>query len=150
MFETHSSAAFPFQYDRNITLWNWVELGVAAPFFMLEIAARSGDAELVIRRMTSDINVLRNHVHNTEAGVLKRVFLLSPGYVNGSDSFQLDALDSVCSSPNNPMNMLFKLSSGRTLYSRSEENRLDESQYIVEVFKHSPKNVVSDTVCAPR
>lgn len=140
MFETHRSAAFPIQYDSNIVLWNWVELAVLAPIFMLEIAARSGDAELVIHRMTSDIRVLRNHAHTTEAGILRRVFLLSPGYVNGSDSFQLDALDSVCSSPNDPMNMLFKLSSGRTLYSRpQEENRLDESRYSVEVFKRLPE-----------
>jgi hypothetical protein len=47
--------------------------------------------------MTSNINVLRDHAGTSDAGVLKRVFLLSPGDVNGSDAFQLDALDSVFS-----------------------------------------------------
>jgi len=143
MFETHSSAAIPIHYDRNITLWNWIELGVVAPFFLLEIAVRSEDLDFVVHRMTFDINVLRKHAHTTEAGVLKRVFLLSPGHVNGSDSFQIHALDSVCTSPHDPMNMLFKLSGGGRLYHSPTEHRLDESRYSVEVFKHLPEIVAN-------
>ena len=97
MFQTHRSAIFPVQYDPNVSLWNWVELGVDAPFFMLEIASQTEDGDFVTHRMTSNINVLRDHAGTSDAGVLKRVFLLSPGDVNGSDAFQLDALDSVCS-----------------------------------------------------
>jgi hypothetical protein len=134
MFQTHRSAIFPVQYDPNVSLWNWVELGVNAPFFMLEIASQT-EGDFVTHRMTSNINVLRDHVGTSDAGVLKRVFLLSPGYVNGSDTFQLDALDSVCLSPSNPMKMLFKLTDGRTLHFSFGEDRLDESHYTVQVFK---------------
>lgn len=93
--------------------------------------------------MTSSTNVLRNQALSPTDGHLKRVFLLSPGYINGSDAFQLDALDSVYSSPDNLMNMLFRLTDGRTLYFSVEENRLDESQYTVNVFKSSPATINS-------
>lgn len=79
------------------------------------------------------------HTGTSEAGVLKRVFLLSPGYVNGSDSFQLDALESVCSSSKNPMNMLFNLTDGRSLHFSLGDERLDESQYTDQVFKRTPE-----------
>ena len=139
MFQTHRSAIFPVQYDPNVSLWNWVELGVDAPFFMLEIASQTVDGDFFTHRMTSNINVLRDHVDTSDAGVLKRVFLLSPGDVNGSDAFQLDALDSVCLSPNNSINMLFKLTDGRTLHFSLGEDRLDESHYTVLVFKRVPE-----------
>lgn len=139
MFQTHRSAIFPVQYDPNVSLWNWVELGVDAPFFMLEIASQTEDGDFVTHRMTSNINVLRDHAGTSDAGVLKRVFLLSPGDVNGSDAFQLDALDSVCSSPNNAINMLFKLTDGRTLHFSLGKDQLDESHYTVQVFKRVPE-----------
>jgi hypothetical protein len=139
MFQTHRSAIFPVQYDPNVSLWNWVELGVDAPFFMLEIASQTEDGDFVTHRMTSNINVLRDHAGTSDAGVLKRVFLLSPGDVNGSDAFQLDALDSVCSSPNNAINMLFKLTDGRTLHFSLGEDQFDESHYTVQVFKRVPE-----------
>jgi hypothetical protein len=139
MFQTHRSAIFPVQYDPNVSLWNWVELGVDAPFFMLEIASQTEDGDFVTHRMTSNINVLRDHVGISGAGVLKRVFLLSPGDVNGSDFFQLDALDSVCSLPNNSVSMLFKLTDGRTLHFSLGEDQLDESHYTVQVFKRVPE-----------
>lgn len=139
MFQTHRSAIFPVQYDPNVSLWNWVELGVDAPFFMLEIASQTEDGDFVTHRMTSNINVLRDHAGTSDAGVLKRVFLLSPGDVNGSDAFQLDVLDSVCSSPNNAINMLFKLTDGRTLHFSLGEDQLDESHYTVQVFKRVPE-----------
>ena len=139
MFQTHRSAIFPVQYDPNVSLWNWIELGVDAPFFMLEIASQTEDGDFVTHRMTSNINVLRDHAGTSDAGVLKRVFLLSPGDVNGSDAFQLDALDSVCSSPNNAINMLFKLTDGRTLHFSLGEDQLDESHYTVQVFKRVPE-----------
>ena len=138
MFQTHHSAKFPIQHDPNFSLWNWVELGVDAPFFMLEIASQTEDGDFVTHRMTSNINVLRDHAGTSDAGVLKRVFLLSPGDVNGSDAFQLDALDSVCSSPSNPTQMLFKLTDGRTLHFSLGEDPLDESRYAAQVFKRTP------------
>lgn len=84
--------ALPVQYAPNVSLWNWVELGVNAPFFMLEIASETEEGDFLAHIMTSNTNVLRAHSGTSEAGVLKRVFLLSPDYVNGSDSSQLDAL----------------------------------------------------------
>ncbi len=138
MFQTHRSAIFPVQYDPDINLWNWVELGVDAPFFMLEIASQTEDGDFLTHRMTSNINVLRDHAGTSDAGVLKRVFLLSPGDVNGSDAFQLDALDSVCSSPDSSINMLFKLTDGRTLHFSLGEDRLDDSHYTIQVFRRSP------------
>lgn len=140
MFQTHRSASFPIQYDPNVSLWNWVELGVDAPFFMLEIAFETEDDDFVTHIMTSNINVLRAHTGTSEGGVLKRVFLLSPGYVNGSDSFQLDALESVFLSSKNPMNMLFNLTDGRTLHFSLGDELLDESQYTDQVFKRTPES----------
>ncbi|TXG97146.1 MAG: hypothetical protein E6R15_03825 [Zoogloea sp.] len=139
MFQTHRSAIFPVQYDPNINLWNWVELGVDAPFFMLEIASKTEGGDFFTHRMTSNINVLRDHAGTSDAGVLKRVFLLSPGDVNGSDAFQLDALDSVFALPNNSINMLFKLTDGRTLHFSLGEEQLDDSHYTVQVFKRVPE-----------
>lgn len=122
------------QYDPDTMLWNWVELGVQAPFFLLEIESHTEDCDYVSHKMTSNINVLRDHGRTSDGGRLKRVFLLSPGYVNGTDGFQLDSLESVYSSQNNSMNTLFNLSDGRTFYFSLGEDRLDEAQYTVEIF----------------
>lgn len=139
MLQTHRSAIVPIQLDPRVILWDWVELAVNAPFFMLEIASPAEDDEFLTHIMTSNLNVLRTHAGTSEAGVLKRVLLLSPGYVNGSDTFQLNALESVLSSPGNPMNMLFNLTDGRSLHFSLGDERLDESQYTDQVFKRTPE-----------
>lgn len=135
MFQTHRSAIFPLQNDSNTILWNWVELAVDAPFFMLEIESKAEEGDFVTRRMTSNINVLRGYATPSDSDVLTRVFLLSPGFVNGSDAFQLDAVESVCLSPNNSINMLFRLTNGRTLHFSLGEDRLDDSHYTDVIFK---------------
>jgi len=135
MFQTHRSAIFPLQNDSNIILWNWVELAVDVPFFMLEIESKAEEGDFVTRRMTSNINVLRGYATPSDSDVLKRVFLLSPGFVNGSDTFQLDAVESVCLSPKNSINMLFRLTDGRTLHFSLGEDRLDDSHYTEVIFK---------------
>ncbi len=56
MFQTHRSAIFPLQNESNIILWNWVELAVDAPFFMLELESKAEEGAFVTRRMTSNIN----------------------------------------------------------------------------------------------
>lgn len=138
MFQTHRSAIFPIQNDSNIILWNWVELAVDAPFFMLEIESKAEEGDFVTRRMTSNINVLRGYAAPSDLDILKRVFLLSPGYVNGSDTFQLDAVDSICLLPKNSINMLFRLTDGRTLHFSLGEDRLDDSDYTDVIFKRTP------------
>ncbi len=138
MFETHRSAILLMNFDPKINLWDWVDLGVDAPFFMLEIALSAELGDFITHRLTSNINVLRDHVSTSDAGVLRRVFLLSPGYVNGSDAFQLDVLDSVFTSASNQMKMLFKLTDGRTFHFCCGEDRLNESDYTVHVYKRAP------------
>lgn len=135
MFQTHHSAAFPIQYDPKISLWHWVELAVDAPFFMLEIASKTENDDFITHRMTSNVNVLRGYATSSQTDVLKRVFLISPAYVNGSDSFQMDALDSFYLSPSNSINMLFKLTDGRTLHFSMGGDRLDDAHYTDLVFK---------------
>lgn len=139
MLQTHRSAIVPLQLDPNVILWDWVELAVDAPFFVLEIASPTEDDKFVTHIMTSNLKVLRAHAETSEAGVLKRVLLLSPSYVNGSDTFQLNALESVLSSPGNPMSMLFNLTDGRSLHFSLGDERLDESQYTDQVFKRTPE-----------
>lgn len=134
MFQTHRSALFPLQYDPDFKLWDWVELGVNAPVFMLEIATKTDDGNVITHIMTSSIDVLRRHVKAPDMGLLKRVFLLSPGYVNGSNSFQLDVLEQVLTAPDQPLDMLFKLMSGKTLQFSLTDRNLDESDFTVEVF----------------
>ena len=139
MFETHRSAILPMNFDPQINLWDWVDLGVDAPFFMLEIVLSAELGDFTTHRLTSNINVLRDHVSASDAGVLRRVFLVSPGYVNGSDAFQLDVLDSVFTSASDQMKMLFKLSDGRRLHFSCGEDRLNESEYTVQVYKRTPE-----------
>ncbi len=137
MFETRRSAILPMSFDPKINLWDWVDLGVDAPFFMLEIVLSAELGAFITHRLTSNINVLRDHVSASDAGVLRRVFLLSPGYVNGSDAFQLDILDSVFTSASNQMKMLLKLTDGRTFHFSCGEDRLNESEYTVKVYKRT-------------
>lgn len=138
MFETHRSAILPMNFDPQINLWDWVDLGVDAPFFMLEIVLSAELGDFTTHRLTSNINVLRDHVSGSDTGVLRRVFLLSPGYVNGSDAFQFDILDSVFTSVSDQMKMLFKLTDGRTFHFGGED-RLNESEYTVQVYKRTPE-----------
>lgn len=126
-------------FNPKVNLWDWVDLGVDAPFFMLEIVLSAELGDFITHRLTSNINVLRDHVRASDAGVLRRVFLMSPGYVNGSDAFQIDVLDSVFTSASNQMKMLFKLTDGRTLHFSCEEDSLNESEYTVQVYKHTPE-----------
>lgn len=146
MFQTHRSALFPFQYDPDFELWDWVELGVNAPVFMLEITTETDDGNVTTHRMTSSIEVLRRHVQASGADLLKRVFLLSPGYVNGSNSFQLDVLEQVLTAPNHQLGVLFKLASGKTLQFSLTDRNIDESDFTVEVYA----NVATSPVFSSR
>jgi hypothetical protein len=47
MFQTHRSAIFPCRMIPTIILWNWVELAVDAPFFMLEIESKAEEGDFV-------------------------------------------------------------------------------------------------------
>lgn len=98
-------------------LWHWVELAYYAPFFIIEVVVDTEDGAFVRPIVTADIRMVANlSVPGYPHARLHQVFLLSPGYLNGSEEFHLARLAEIWSSSDEHFgDLLFVLYDGRTL-----------------------------------
>jgi hypothetical protein len=93
MFYTHPEAEFalpPGLAPSGERAWNWVELSLQIPYFLLsmdveiqEVSFRRHYVFGLLRDVMALITSSRDMIKNLEMG------LLTPGFMNGSDSYQL-------------------------------------------------------------
>lgn len=70
--------------------WRWVELAIAIPVFLLHLRVKEEDAamdrHLLFGQLRDALEVINKKSHDLE---IVGMSLLSPGYMNGSEDFQL-------------------------------------------------------------
>lgn len=119
MFHTHSSAEFTIPSGLatpGIQSWQWVELPLLMPYFCVSINT-GGDEDLRKQFIVAHIeDVLRlldappvNVTGNPEVG------LMSPGYMNGTDFYQMSRLKEIWESADGCKNK-YVMDDGKTLY----------------------------------
>lgn len=97
-------------------LWHWVELGLAIPYFLLEVLTETDDGPLTRHIISADVRMVL-HTTNTPNDNVRLVSasLLSPRYVNGGDGYALDRLSELWSADDDDfLDLLFVLADGRT------------------------------------
>lgn len=99
MLCTHPDAELPFSSALALNgerAWSWVELGLKIPYYFVTVIFTDEDVKLERQMIFSDLRTIQELAANPPAHVhLKRVDLLSPGYMNGSSGYQIAQLSEV-------------------------------------------------------
>jgi len=111
--------------------WHWVELGLNLPYYLLELVVDTDGVPMVKHITTANLEVVTEaSKHVSEHTRLRSVSLLSPGYVNGSDGYQLDRIAEIWSpNPTDRSRLLFVLADSRTLRFRLDEEGGTEEDF---------------------
>lgn len=120
MINTYPDGEAPFPEQLGVPgqrLWHWVELAFYAPFFIIEVVVDTEDGAFVRPIVTADIRMVANlDVPGYLHARLHQVFLLSPGYLNGTEEFHLARLAEIWSASDDHFgDVLFVLDDGRTM-----------------------------------
>lgn len=119
MLRTCPEAEFPVRLELSPDgerVWHWVTLGMQIPYFLTEYQINTENGPFVRQVIFSDLELVKSLQQAEDGAVqLRSVSLLSPGYLNGSDGYEMERLDEVRSMPDDPGDFLFVLKSGRTL-----------------------------------
>lgn len=76
--------------------WRWVELGLQIPYFLLSIQISNEETEMVRRLVLGQLqDVLDIASQQSESFQVIDLGLLSPGYMNGSESYQLGTIKEI-------------------------------------------------------
>lgn len=100
MFHTTPSAEIPFLsnlYNDGGRSWRWVELGLQIPYFLAFLQKIVGhDAEIQQQVMLSHLDDVLElaSLHDSNLHVTE-IWLLSPGYMNGTDTYRLGRINEI-------------------------------------------------------
>lgn len=94
MFHTVPCAEITFLFNllnNGARSWRWVELGLQIPYFLVLLRKAVGhDAEIRQQMMLSHLDdVLELASLHDNTLQVSEIWLLSPGYINGTDSYHL-------------------------------------------------------------
>ena len=111
--------------------WHWVELGLNLPYYLMELLVDADGVPMVKHITTASLEVVTEaSKHMTGHTRLRSVSLLSPGYVNGSDGYQLDRIAEIWSpNPTDRSRLLFVLADSRSLRFRLDEEGGTEEDF---------------------
>ncbi len=118
MIRTFLSAELPESgwLSADERVWSWAALYINAPFFLLEILEDTADGPMTRDVITADIReAIRLREDADPSRELVGAYLLTPAYINGSGSRQLDRLAQVWSAPGNLNDLVFILANLRTM-----------------------------------
>lgn len=100
MFHTVPTAEIPFLfnlYNNGGRSWRWVELGLQIPYFLAFLRKVVGhDAEIRQQVMLSHLDDVLElaSLHDNTLQVTE-IWLLSPGYMNGTDTYRLGKIKEI-------------------------------------------------------
>lgn len=100
MFHTVPSAEIPFLsnlYVNGGRSWRWMELGLQIPYFLAFLRKSVGhDAEIGQQVMLSHLDdVLELAALHDNTLQVTEIWLLSPSYMNGTDSYRLGRIKEI-------------------------------------------------------
>lgn len=135
MFNTQPEAEHKFLSAINPKgerCWQWIEIAIHAPLYLV-----SGDAEIEgvslgrdwlfgqLRDVLSLMNTSKGALMNIEIG------LLSPGYMNGSNSYQLGKIKEIWQHPDGTSKLFVLVDGTKLRYSASDESTNDQDMELV-------------------
>ena len=120
MFETHPSAEIPLPPDLapfGERSWNWIEISVYKPYFYVTINVQiAEDATCGRHFLFSDLrSVLGLIAEQHDQYKDLKIGLMSPGYMNGSDFYQIGRVKEIWEGRSGQTQM-FVMSDGTKLY----------------------------------
>lgn len=78
--------------------WHWAELGIHAPYYLLDVEVETEDGPFIRHIITAEMKtVLHTFRTDDKRMKLRNVGLLSPRYLNGSETYQLKSLSQIWS-----------------------------------------------------
>ncbi len=135
MFHTQPEAEHKFLSAINPygkKSWQWIEFAIHAPFYLV-----SGDAETEggtfgrdwlfgqLRDVLKLMSTSKETLTNIEIG------LLSPGYMNGSNSYQLGKIKEIWQHPDGTSKLFVLVDGTKLRYSANEESTNDQDMELV-------------------
>lgn len=119
MIHTLPSAELPnlaARQARGERTWSWVELGLPIPYFLASQREVTPEGNLVREFLISRLAHLLSLANQCGPDrQLVGVGLLSPGYMNGTDQYQLGAVRAIWRSRSNPLKQRFEMTDGTQL-----------------------------------
>lgn len=131
MFHTQPEAEYKILSAMNPDgerSWRWIELVIHIPLFLVSGFVETKDGEFARDWIFGQFGDVLN-LMVTSGGTLSNIEigLLSPGYMNGSNSYQLGKIKEIWQHPNGP-SKLFVLADGTKLRYSSNENSKNEQE----------------------
>lgn len=124
MFHTHASAEMfipPALAPNGQRGWYWLELPIQVPYFLLsfsmDIEGGALNRNFLFSRL-DDVLGLLSEMGDSISNV--KLSLMSPGYMNGSDTYQLDCVQEIWKCESNQL--MFVLADGSKLYTSFDDD----------------------------
>lgn len=96
--------------------WGWVELGLSIPYFLASQLAVTSEGEVVRDFLITHLDqLLLLATQDTPECQLLGVGLLSPGYMNGTEQYQLGAVKTIWRSRSNKLKQRYDMQDGTEL-----------------------------------
>lgn len=132
MFMTHPDAELPIPSGLALhgeRTWQWVEFSLQIPYFFLSFSVASGNASLMRYILFSQLKDVLCVVSTIKKGVKDiEIDLLSPGYVNGSNSYKMGKVKEIWEGKN-PYEQMFVMSDGARLYFPSDKDGSRDQEF---------------------
>lgn len=139
MFYTSPEAFLPipklFGFDAS-KAWRWVEFGLNMPYFLLTLRISDGDSEIEQHLMFCQIEDLMAYAKQLGGNaVIREIGLLSPGYMNGTENYQLGKLKEVWKAKQQSINFVFVMTDGQKLQFPPDEkiSNLDAYELLMAI-----------------
>jgi len=135
MFHTQPEAELKFPRVMNSfgeRSWQWIEIAIHIPLFLV-----SGDMKLVDGTVGRDwifgnIRDVLNLIDTSSGTSINlQIGLLSPGHMNGSNSYQLGKVKEIWRHPNEPSQLFVLVDGTKLRYSYNEDSENDHDMELV-------------------
>lgn len=131
MFYTHPAAELklpPGLAPLGEQSWHWVELSLQVPYFFLSFTEQTEDGPFRRHLIFSEVGEamrLRTYAENEMTSL--EIGLLSPGYINGSGSYQMGRIKEIWERPDGSAQM-YVMSDGTKLHYRFHEDAIKDQE----------------------
>jgi len=122
--------------DDGVRTWRTVELALSKTYFLATVQQRLPEGEFAQREImfTYLRDVIDQFTEKTELFSLKRLDLMSPGYVNGQDRLSLDPIAEIWGTADHS-SVSYVLQDGRRLEERRNQEKCcaDELSLLLKI-----------------
>lgn len=97
--------------------WQWIELSVQKPYFLVALLYEDPDFSYVRHLVCASLDdVLRLDRLNAPNIKIQSICAMCPGYMSQSDTYQMEEIIKVWTTPSSPLEELYLTADGRRLH----------------------------------